>query len=67
MHSSIKLIDFPEGNCYVEDGAGEICVKGSIIFGGYYKDDKLTDRAKDKQGWLRTGDIALMLKVRCNF
>ena len=37
--------------------AGEICVKGPMIFQGYYKNDAENERSFDKDGYFHTGDI----------
>ncbi len=39
-----------------EDGEGEICVRGSNVMLGYYKDDEATKDAFDSEGFFRTGD-----------
>ena len=39
-----------------EFGEGEICVKGSNVMLGYYKDEDATRDAFDEEGYFRTGD-----------
>jgi long-chain acyl-CoA synthetase len=40
-----------------ERGIGEVLVRGTCIFLGYYKNDALTREAFDENGWFHTGDL----------
>lgn len=59
----LKLVDVPEMEYYARENSGEVCVKGPIVFQGYYNDPQKTVEAIDNEGWLHTGDIGTWLPV----
>lgn len=44
------------------DTAGEILVRGTNVFLGYYKNGQSTSEVIDENGWFHTGDLATMDK-----
>jgi len=55
--NAIKLVDVPEMEYYAMQQQGEICVKGTNVFLGYFEDPAKTNETIDSDGWLHTGDI----------
>ena len=47
-----------DGIEYKLDHDGEVLIKGPNVFAGYLFDEKGTSDVLDRDGWLRTGDIA---------
>ena len=37
--------------------AGELCLKGPVVFHGYYKNDEETKKVFDENGYFHTGDV----------
>lgn len=45
-----------------ENIPGEICVRGTNVMKGYYKNAKATQMVLDSEGWLHTGDMGTISK-----
>jgi fatty-acyl-CoA synthase len=59
-HVEIKIVD-PESGDIVERGQpGEFCSRGYSVMLGYWNDDEKTREAIDADGWMHTGDLAVM-------
>ena len=60
----VRIVDENGEDALVGD-SGEIWVKGSNVFAGYLNDPEATDRVLTPDGWLRTGDIAVVDEDGC--
>ncbi|MCV7214925.1 long-chain-fatty-acid--CoA ligase [Mycobacterium crocinum] len=59
-HVEVKIVD-PETGVVVERGAtGEFCTRGYSVMLGYWNDEDRTRDAIDDDGWMHTGDLAVM-------
>ncbi|XP_055923856.1 long-chain-fatty-acid--CoA ligase 1 isoform X3 [Eupeodes corollae] len=59
--NAVKLVDVPEMEYFASQNTGEVCVRGSNVFHGYFKDPQKTSEAIDSEGWHHTGDVGKWL------
>jgi len=73
--TELKLVDVPELEYRSTDvdpqtgkwrPRGELCVRGPILFKGYLCTPEVTKESIDKDGWLHSGDIAMILPEHGN-
>jgi len=56
----VKIVDPASGVEIAAGGEGELCCRGFPVMRGYYKMPELTATTIGGNGWLRTGDLAVM-------
>jgi len=60
MNVECKLVDPATGKEVPLGEAGEICIKGPLVMQGYFNKPEETKNAIDKDGYMHTGDVAIM-------
>ncbi len=58
----MKVVDIDTKKQLPVNNVGEIYVRGFNVMKGYYKNDLLTRKTIDKEGWLHTGDLGFVDK-----
>ena len=56
----VKIVDPATGDEMPIGEQGELCSRGYHVMKGYYKMPEATAKAVDMDGWLHTGDLAIM-------
>jgi fatty-acyl-CoA synthase len=59
-HVEVKIVDPATGETVERGVTGELCTRGYSVMLGYWDDPEKTDEAIDSDGWMHTGDLALM-------
>ncbi len=59
-HVEIKVVDPETGETVARNEPGEFCTKGYSVMIGYWNDPERTAEAIDGDGWMHTGDLAVM-------
>ncbi|MEH6947882.1 AMP-binding protein [Bacillus sp. JJ634] len=56
----VKIVDPTTGEEVPPGTQGELCTRGYHVMKGYYKNPEATQETIDHEGWLHTGDLAVM-------
>lgn len=59
-HVEVKLVDPVTGETVERGEPGELCTRGYSVMLGYWDDPDKTAEAIDADGWMHTGDLAVM-------
>jgi fatty-acyl-CoA synthase len=58
--AEVKIVDIETGATLPPGKQGELCARGYMVMKGYYKMPEETAKVIDADGWLHTGDLAVM-------
>jgi len=59
-HVEIRIADAESGATLQRGAIGEMCTRGYSVMTGYWRDAERTAEAIDSEGWMHTGDLAVM-------
>ncbi len=60
LNTEAKLVDPETGEEVPLGEPGELCIRGPLVMKGYYNKPEETTRAIDGDGYMHTGDVAVM-------
>ena len=56
----VKIVNPDTGETVAVGEKGELCSRGYLVMPGYWNDDNATKESIDSDGWMHTGDLAVM-------
>jgi fatty-acyl-CoA synthase len=59
-HVEVKIVDPVNGEMVPRGEPGEFCTRGYSVMLGYWDEPEKTAEAVDSDGWMHTGDLAVM-------
>jgi fatty-acyl-CoA synthase len=59
-HVEIKIVDPDNGDVVERGRPGEFCTRGYSVMLGYWRDEAKTREVIDAEGWMHSGDLAVM-------
>ncbi len=59
-HLQVKIVDQAGGATLARGEAGELCTRGYSVMLGYWEEPERSAEAVDADGWMHTGDLAVM-------
>ncbi|MDT7761275.1 MAG: fatty-acyl-CoA synthase [Mycobacterium sp.] len=59
-HVEVKIVCTETGRILPRGEPGEFCTRGYSVMLGYWNDEETTREAIDADGWMHTGDLAVM-------
>jgi fatty-acyl-CoA synthase len=59
-HVEAKIVDPQTGDTLSEGVAGELCIRGYLVMLKYWNNPNATREALDADGWMHTGDLAVI-------
>ncbi|WP_189964854.1 AMP-binding protein [Streptomyces avidinii] len=59
-HLEVKVVDPQSGRTVPRGTPGELCTRGYSVMLGYWGEPEKTAEAVDPEGWMHTGDLAVM-------